>query len=64
MSTRSHTPSETQFRTIDGLSIRFAQSEQRAHHALLQSPCPESLLVPPLTANTATTPDTITADEG
>ena len=32
-----------QFRTIDGLSIRFAQSEQRDDHALLLSPWPESL---------------------
>ena len=31
------------FRTIDGLSIRFAQSEQRDDHALLLSPWPESL---------------------
>jgi pimeloyl-ACP methyl ester carboxylesterase len=35
---------ETQFRTIDGLSIRFAESEDRADHALLLSPWPESLL--------------------
>jgi pimeloyl-ACP methyl ester carboxylesterase len=34
----------TQFRTIDGLSIRFAQSEVRDDHALLLSPWPESLL--------------------
>jgi pimeloyl-ACP methyl ester carboxylesterase len=34
----------TQFRTIDGLSIRFAQSEDRDDHALLLSPWPESLL--------------------
>jgi len=33
----------TQFRTIDGLSIRFAESEERADHALLLSPWPESL---------------------
>jgi pimeloyl-ACP methyl ester carboxylesterase len=32
-----------QFRTIDGLSIRFAQSEDRDDHALLLSPWPESL---------------------
>jgi pimeloyl-ACP methyl ester carboxylesterase len=32
-----------QFRTIDGLSIRFAQSEQCDDHALLLSPWPESL---------------------
>ena len=37
---------ETQFRTIDGLAIRYAESEQRHHqnHALLLSPWPESLL--------------------
>jgi pimeloyl-ACP methyl ester carboxylesterase len=35
---------ETQFRTIDGLSIRFAESEDRNDHALLLSPWPESLL--------------------
>jgi pimeloyl-ACP methyl ester carboxylesterase len=34
---------QTQFRTIDGLSIRFAESEARDHHALLLSPWPESL---------------------
>ena len=33
----------TQFRTIDGLSIRFAESEDRDDHALLLSPA-ESLL--------------------
>jgi pimeloyl-ACP methyl ester carboxylesterase len=35
---------EMQFRTVDGLSIRFAESESRAEHALLLSPWPESLL--------------------
>src|SRR3984893_16569316 len=35
---------ETQFRTIDGLSIRFAEREEREYHALLLSPWPESLL--------------------
>jgi pimeloyl-ACP methyl ester carboxylesterase len=35
---------QTQFRTIDGLSIRFAESEDGADHALLLSPWPESLL--------------------
>lgn len=35
---------ETQFRTIDGLSIRFAESEDRHDHALLLCPWPESLL--------------------
>ena len=39
MSTWSNTPIETQFRTIDGLSIRCAQSEDRDDHALL-SPWP------------------------
>ena len=34
---------QTQFRTVDGLSIRFAESEDRADHALLLSPWPESL---------------------
>ena len=33
----------TQFRTIDGLSIRFAESDDRSDHALLLSPWPESL---------------------
>ena len=33
----------TQVRTIDGLSIRFAESEERGDHALLFSPWPESL---------------------
>jgi pimeloyl-ACP methyl ester carboxylesterase len=32
-----------QFRTIDGLSIRFAESEDRGDDALLLSPWPESL---------------------
>ncbi|HEY5396744.1 MAG TPA: alpha/beta hydrolase [Trebonia sp.] len=32
-----------QFRTIDGLSIRYAESEDRAEHALLLGPWPESL---------------------
>ncbi len=34
---------QTQFRTIDGLSIRFAESEERDDHALLLSPWPESV---------------------
>jgi pimeloyl-ACP methyl ester carboxylesterase len=34
---------QPQFRTIDGLSIRFAESEHRDDHALLLSPWPESL---------------------
>jgi pimeloyl-ACP methyl ester carboxylesterase len=35
---------EMQFRTVDGLSIRFAESGTRGDHALLLSPWPESLL--------------------
>jgi pimeloyl-ACP methyl ester carboxylesterase len=35
---------QTRFRTIDGLSIRCAESEERDDHALLLSPWPESLL--------------------
>jgi pimeloyl-ACP methyl ester carboxylesterase len=34
---------QTQIRTIDGLSIRFAESEDRDDHALLLSPWPESV---------------------
>src|SRR5437870_7322252 len=33
-----------QFRVIDGLTVRFARSEDRSDHALLLSPWPESLL--------------------
>jgi pimeloyl-ACP methyl ester carboxylesterase len=45
VSTWLNTPIETRFRTIDGLSIRFAESEDdRAEHALLLNPWPESLL--------------------
>ena len=40
----SNSPIQTQFRTIDGLSIRFAESDDRDDHALLLSPWPESLL--------------------
>ena len=40
-----NTPVQTQFRTIDGLSIRYAESQdQHSEHALLLSPWPESLL--------------------
>jgi pimeloyl-ACP methyl ester carboxylesterase len=39
-----NTPIQMQFRVIDGLSVRFAQSEDRDDHALLLSPWPESLL--------------------
>jgi pimeloyl-ACP methyl ester carboxylesterase len=35
---------QMQFRTIDGLSIRFSESDQKDHDALLLSPWPESLL--------------------
>jgi len=35
---------QLRFRVIDGLSVRFAQSEDRDDHALLLSPWPESLL--------------------
>jgi pimeloyl-ACP methyl ester carboxylesterase len=38
-----NTSIQTQVRTIDGLSIRFAESEDRQNHALLLSPWPESL---------------------
>ena len=34
---------QPQFGTIDGLSIRFAESEDRGDHALLLNPWPESL---------------------
>jgi pimeloyl-ACP methyl ester carboxylesterase len=43
VSTWSDTPIQPQFRTIDGLSIRFAESEDRDDHALLLCPWPESL---------------------
>jgi pimeloyl-ACP methyl ester carboxylesterase len=39
----SSTVIETRFRTIDGLCIRFAESEDRNDHALVLSPWPESL---------------------
>jgi pimeloyl-ACP methyl ester carboxylesterase len=39
----SSTVIETRFRTIDGLCIRFAESEDRDDHALVLSPWPESL---------------------
>jgi pimeloyl-ACP methyl ester carboxylesterase len=44
VSTWSDTPIEAHFRTIDGLAVRFAESEHRGEHALLLSPWPESLL--------------------
>jgi pimeloyl-ACP methyl ester carboxylesterase len=34
---------QPRFRTIDGLSIRFAESEDRSDHALLLNPWPESV---------------------
>ena len=43
MSTWCNGAIQPQFRTIDGLTIRFAQSEARDDHALLLSPWPESL---------------------
>jgi pimeloyl-ACP methyl ester carboxylesterase len=39
----SNTPIEPQFRTIDGLTIRFAESADRDEHAILLNPWPESL---------------------
>ena len=41
--TTSDVSIQPQFRTIDGLSVRFAESEPRDDHALLLSPWPESL---------------------
>ena len=43
MSTWSNGSIQPEFRTIDGLSIRFAESEDCDDHALLLSPWPESL---------------------
>jgi pimeloyl-ACP methyl ester carboxylesterase len=39
-----NTSFEMRFRVIDGLVVRYAQSEDRSEHALLLSPWPESLL--------------------
>jgi pimeloyl-ACP methyl ester carboxylesterase len=39
-----NTSFEMRFRVIDGLTIRYAQSEDHSDHALLLSPWPESLL--------------------
>jgi pimeloyl-ACP methyl ester carboxylesterase len=39
-----NTSFEMQFRVIDGLTVRYAQSGHRGDHALLLSPWPESLL--------------------
>lgn len=45
MTTWLNTPIQMQFRTIDGLSIRYAESpDQHNEQALLLSPWPESLL--------------------
>jgi len=44
MATQADSPIKTIVRTIDGLSIRYAESEPRDTHALLLSPWPESLL--------------------
>src|SRR5947209_18008615 len=44
MSVWSNPSIHMQFRIIDGLSIRFAESEEGDEHALLLSPWPESLL--------------------
>ena len=43
MGLRNKATIETQFRMIDGLSIRFAESESRGDDALLLCPWPESL---------------------
>jgi hypothetical protein len=43
VSPRSNAKIETDFRTIDGLSIRFAESEVGGDDALLLTPWPESL---------------------
>ena len=43
MSTWLNGSIQPQFRTIDGLAIRFAESGERDDHALLLSPWPESL---------------------
>ena len=44
MTTWLNTPIQMQFRVIDGLTVRFAESEDRDEHALLLNPWPESLL--------------------
>src|ERR1700731_1981387 len=43
MSNSTHSPIKTQIRKIDGLSIRYAESEPRDVSAILLSPWPESL---------------------
>ena len=44
MSSWLNTSFEMRFRVIDGLTVRYAQSEDRGDQALLLSPWPESLL--------------------
>src|SRR5262249_54343098 len=44
MTTWLNTPIQMQFRGIDGLTIRFAESGDCDDHALLLCPWPESLL--------------------
>ena len=44
MTTWLNTPIQMKFRVIDGLTVRFAQSEYRDDDALLLGPWPESLL--------------------
>jgi pimeloyl-ACP methyl ester carboxylesterase len=44
MAISTDSPITPRFRTVDGLSIRFAESAPRDQHALLLSPWPESLL--------------------
>ena len=43
MAVMSNQNIHSQSRTIDGLSIRYAESEPRDDHALLLSPWPESI---------------------
>ena len=43
MTMKSNQSIQPQVRTIDGLSIRYAESESRDDHALLLSPWPESI---------------------
>jgi hypothetical protein len=38
---------EPRVRAIDGLTIRYTESEPRKEHALLLSPWPESISSPP-----------------
>jgi len=43
MSTTTTAAIQPQYRTIDGVSIRFAESEQHEDHAILLNPWPESM---------------------